>query len=94
MIKLKRKRIILFIFLIVMILFSISLGYGQKVEEKKEGSSYLIVTVREGDTLWNIACEHGSKGKDIRSIVHKIRQINQLESPVVYPGQQIRIPEV
>lgn len=91
--KLKKKRIVIFAFLLIVILFSMSLSYGQQKEEKRGNDPYQLVIVREGDTLWDIACQYGEKEKDLRSIVYNIRQVNQLETPVVYPGQQIKVPK-
>jgi LysM repeat protein len=46
--------------------------------------------VRAGDTLWSIAAEryHG----DLRQAVWRIQRESDLESPVLQPGQVLRLP--
>ena len=53
-------------------------GIGQA----PSGTSY---TVRRTDTLWRIARRH-------KTTVDLIRQVNQLRSAVIHPGQVLRIP--
>jgi len=50
--------------------------------------------VRSGDTLWEIAAEHGPQGVDRRRIVAVIERINGLSSSVLQAGQIIEIPVV
>jgi len=45
-----------------------------------------------GDTLWDIAAAHTPPGGDVRRTVYEIRQSNALASPVIAPGQVIRVP--
>jgi hypothetical protein len=48
--------------------------------------------VRCGDSLWTIAREHGDPGRDIREIVWRIGQANELDSGNLQPGDEIMIP--
>lgn len=47
--------------------------------------------VRAGDTLWNIAGEV-APGDDIRGVVSEIRDLNDLDSSLIYPGQILVVP--
>lgn len=48
------------------------------------------VKVKKGDTLWEIAELHCSG--DIRENVFKIRQLNNLQSGIIYEGQTLLLP--
>lgn len=45
----------------------------------------IVYTVREGDTLWNIAKAYGTTVNDIA------RYNGIVETDVIYPGQRLRI---
>ena len=47
--------------------------------------------VRAGDTLWSIASARYS-GADVRQKVLDIEQANGLESPSIYPGENLKLP--
>ncbi|MFO8059771.1 MAG: LysM peptidoglycan-binding domain-containing protein [Bacillota bacterium] len=53
---------------------------------------YTEVTVRPGDTVWDIAREYGPSGTDIRRTVHNIAEINDLASFLIHPGQTLFVP--
>ena len=53
--------------------------------------SFITVTVAPGDTVWSLA-NRVSEGKNVRSLVAAIIEINSLESVDVEAGQKIRIP--
>ena len=48
--------------------------------------------IRPGDTLWEIAHEHGPEGRDVRAIVATIERINGLDGALIHAGQVIEIP--
>ena len=48
--------------------------------------------VRPGDTLWDIAREHGPHGRDVRSIVATIERINGLDGGVLQAGHVLELP--
>ncbi|MCL1593954.1 MAG: LysM peptidoglycan-binding domain-containing protein [Actinomycetia bacterium] len=50
--------------------------------------------VRAGDTLWEIAGEHGPDGVDIRKIVASIERINDVYPGSLQTGQILEIPVV
>lgn len=53
---------------------------------------YFEVKVIEGDTLWNIAKEYLPLNYDIRKMIYNIKEINEIESANIYPGDIIKIP--
>ncbi|HZG82015.1 MAG TPA: LysM peptidoglycan-binding domain-containing protein [Brevibacillus sp.] len=51
------------------------------------------VTVREGDSLWKLATRYQDEtSMDVKQLVQEIKALNQLESPIIYPGQNLLIP--
>jgi nucleoid-associated protein YgaU len=50
--------------------------------------------VKSGDTLWEIAAEHGPEGVDRRRIIAVIERINDLGPSGLQAGQIIEIPVV
>jgi len=63
--------------------------------DRSENNNYshvIMVTVNEGDTLWNIAEKHRYGKADIRKIISEIKKINNLNGEFIYPGQQLAVP--
>jgi LysM repeat protein len=63
--------------------------------KKVDGSSkisYTKVTVYPGDTLWKIASKYNTDESDIRKKIYKIRKLNDLNSAIIMPGQELIIP--
>ncbi|RNB77314.1 cell division suppressor protein YneA [Brevibacillus panacihumi] len=51
------------------------------------------VTVREGDSLWKLASRYQDEtSMDVNQLIQEIKVLNQLESPIIYPGQSLLIP--
>ncbi|WP_099192053.1 cell division suppressor protein YneA [Tepidibacter mesophilus] len=78
----------------IIILFStISLLSGFSGFKKYESVvEYETVNVMQGDTLWNIAKENIPEKEDIRDYIYMIREVNNLESANIHPGDQLLIP--
>lgn len=71
--------------LLICILF-VSNSYGY--EEKK----YDTISIKSGDTLWDIAKQYCKSG-DIRKYIFEIRKINGLSgNSIIYAGDELRIP--
>ena len=54
-------------------------------------AGYETVRVGAGDTIWTIAAERYPRD-DTRVRVEQILEANALSSPVVYPGEVLRVP--
>ncbi len=52
---------------------------------------YENIYVNSGDTLWGIASAH-SNGTRIEELVYQIREINDLGTNHIYPGDIIKVP--
>ena len=48
--------------------------------------------VRSGDTLWVIAESRSGPGDDVRSVIGRIKDLNDLTGSVIRPGQVLLIP--
>lgn len=87
---LKNKRrfyslIITFTIMLSSILFASSV-YGYEVKQ------YDTVTVKSGDTLWTIAQKYNKSG-DIRKLIFEIKKENNLETSIIYIGDELLIPK-
>jgi LysM repeat protein len=51
-------------------------------------------TVESGDTLWEIAEGLTPAGDDIRGTVLDIKQLNDLDSSLIVPGQVLVVPRI
>lgn len=78
-------------FLILVTLITVSFIQVSRVYGYKE-LSFKTVTVRYGDTLWDIAGDN-VKNKDIRKYLYDIKQANKLNGNEIYPGDKLIIPE-
>ena len=47
--------------------------------------------VSAGDTLWSISCEYKKSGQDVRSYLYELRELNELNDCIIYPGQVLKI---
>jgi LysM repeat protein len=52
---------------------------------------YNTIVVSEGDTLWSIA---SSLGDNVRENIYTIKEINNLDSSMIYVGQELLVPQV
>lgn len=53
---------------------------------------YREVMILQGDTLWNLAVSNMPDRYDIRYLVYKLKEFNNLDSAHIYPGDTIKIP--
>ena len=53
---------------------------------------YFEHSIKEGDTLWNIALKYKTDDYDIRKMVYEIKSFNNLDTNYIFPGDIIKIP--
>ncbi len=80
------------LFVVGIIILSIFvLGIGVLGDHQSE-HALVEVTVKKGDTLWEIAKEYKEEGEDIRAFIYEIKKENNLQSVNIQPGETILIP--
>ena len=57
-----------------------------------EGGAFEYVTVQSGQSLWALA-EGLAPAADPRDVISQLMQLNALESPELFAGQELAIPE-
>ncbi|WP_432409545.1 LysM peptidoglycan-binding domain-containing protein [Wukongibacter sp. M2B1] len=89
-----RKRFMLSMTIIMIILFFLISNVFALVNraEGYEAPKYKEIVVKGGDTIWELARDHGPKNIDIRKTVHEIGRINNLHNYDVFPGQIVKVP--
>lgn len=49
--------------------------------------------IKKGESLWSIAAKyHNSNSVDLRKVIYKIKNLNNIDSAVITPGKKIIIP--
>ncbi|MDK2920105.1 MAG: hypothetical protein PWQ37_2838 [Candidatus Petromonas sp.] len=89
-----KKRFILSTTLLLMILFTLIMSIYALINrvEGYEGMQYIEISVKDGDTVWDLARKYTSNDKDVRKSIYKISKINNLNNYHIFPGQIIKIP--
>ncbi len=100
----KKKKIIIinhfrFIVFISILIFTLIIATNIILHIDKAYSStynynknYYEITIKKGDTLWQIAKDNNSANKDIRRVVYEIKKFNRLSNSTIIPGNTIKIP--
>ena len=61
-------------------------------ESRLSNITYQMITVEDGDTLWDIASEwSGHTDDDVRTYLDKIREMNGIKGDLIRDGQQLLI---
>jgi LysM repeat protein len=55
--------------------------------------TYANVTVKSGDSLWNLADSRTPRGGDVQATVDAIIAVNHLRGAEIAPGQHLSIPQ-
>jgi len=78
--------VIVMLSLIFVSLFSL-IGAGEN------SSNFIKHEIKSGESLWSIAADYyDSSNFDLRKIIYKIKQINNIDSAVITPGKELIIP--
>ena len=72
--------------------FAMVIGY-QQTTPAMESQSIQEVTVKSGDTLWDIASRSTGSNMDVREVVHTVKEINNIsDSGTLTPGTKLKVP--
>ena len=66
------------------------LAAGSTATQEQGVAEVEVVTVDPGDTLWDIAA--AATDGNVGAMVAEIRDLNSLDSSMVYAGQELRVP--
>jgi nucleoid-associated protein YgaU len=88
-----RARFTAFVVVVLAILFFIASTVFASVSNAMQEPVYETVIVKSGDTVWDIAKDCGDNKQDVRQVIQTIYKLNGMDSPKIYPGQILRIPE-
>ena len=88
----RRGRVLLLAGLVAVLFGAFSLGrsVSEAAPPSAEQAQHLV-TVQDGDSLWTLA-RQVAPDHDPRDVVAKIRDLNDLTSPGLTPGQQLVLP--
>ncbi|MEB3429614.1 LysM peptidoglycan-binding domain-containing protein [Citroniella saccharovorans] len=81
-----KKRFTAFLVVILLLIILISLIRTRAVSK----NNYEVISINKGETLWCIAEKYPNK--DPRKFIYEIKEINNLNSSIIYPGQKIKVP--
>ncbi len=88
----RRGRLVVFAAgLLMVLLFGIWLAAGSTATDEAGKTQVEVITVAPGETLWGIAAEVADGG-DVGAMVAEIREMNDLDTSMVYAGQDLRVP--
>ncbi|MBR0417444.1 MAG: LysM peptidoglycan-binding domain-containing protein [Firmicutes bacterium] len=89
-----RMRFVCFVAMVLLAVSFVIMGIiNTSSAKEKRDMRYTEVTVREGDTLWELALDHGNPEKDVREVVYDICLANNIKAGDIRPGQILMIPE-
>lgn len=66
--------------------------FGSYNAEGSSKTSYEMITVQYGDTLWEIAETYKPSDQDIRDFMYEICDYNKISAGEIYQGQNLMIP--
>lgn len=83
------RKIMMFLVLSI----AIYMGYGMVAMEASTAWNHQQVVVHRGDTLWAIANRWTEDGEDIRVVVQRICEANNIaNNSYLLPGQRLLVP--
>lgn len=89
----RRGRVVLTLMLGAVLLVALNLVADRSTASGATGPAVptRVVSVEEGDTLWEIAGDAAPDG-GIREMVHRIIELNALPGPELAVGQELAVP--
>ena len=90
----RRGRVLLLLALVAVLFAAFSLGRSASQAAPQSGEpapAVAQVTVAHGESLWSVA-RRVAPQDDPRDVVARIRELNDLDSPHLQPGQQLILP--
>ncbi len=79
--------------LVVVVVMCAHTSWDSRVTASNQAEEPHYVVVSRGDTLWSIAQSiEGSNYTDPRKLVYNLREMNNLSSNTIYPGQKLLVP--
>ena len=66
-------------------------GGSATATDERSSAAFTYVQVEGGESLWTLA-QSIAPSADPRDVISDIVRLNQLDTPVVQPGQQLAIP--
>jgi len=79
-------------FLILITAIFLSSVLGLNTVSSLTYQEYMEITVKHGDTLWNIVQTYMPEYDDIRKAIHLLCNINEIQAHELKAGQVLRIP--
>lgn len=73
---------------IVLFIFLNSTKAHSSIFKAKYKEHYIL----DGDNLWNISLKYKPKGYDIRKMIFEIKELNNIDTGYIYPGETIKVP--
>ncbi len=70
------------------------MGLGGRAVANEPGrpTEVTVHTVAPGETLWGYASEIARPGEDVRDVVARLRELNELSSGALLAGQVLLVP--
>jgi uncharacterized membrane protein len=84
-----RKRF--YMFMMVLTVLVTVIVFASVVNGADSHSEFEMITVKRGDTLWDLA-EERSNGTDIRRYIEKVKKMNDMTDSSVYEGDTLKMP--
>ena len=87
------KNILLKHIIVILILVSIIMSIVVLKTSGNVPENHKEIRIEKGQTLWEIANKHNSQENDIRKLIFDIKELNELNSAMLQPGDTLLIPE-
>ncbi|NLK86867.1 MAG: LysM peptidoglycan-binding domain-containing protein [Clostridiaceae bacterium] len=80
-----------YIFIMLLTVLTTIILLSTVVNGSDSYNEYETITVKRGDTLWDLAEEY-SDSTDIRAYIRKIKKINDMSDSSIYEGDLLKLP--